>query len=171
MEIVATNLSRVMLIKPDVFEDHRGEYCETYNEGLYRRMGVDVRFVQDDISVSSCGVLRGIHCDNKCWKLVSCMFGRFYLVIVNGDAASPGFGQWQAFTLTDRNRHQVLVPPLHGVAHLALSEKIIFHYKQSEDYDPARQATFLWNDPRFGIWWPIKTPILSKRDETGRYVS
>lgn len=171
MDVVSTKLPGVLLIKPDTFEDHRGEYCETYNEGVYKSKGIDVHFTQDDISLSAKGILRGIHCDNQCWKLVSCMLGRFYLVIVNCDTSSVSFGQWQAFTLTDRSRQQVLVPPKHGVAHLALSENIIFHYKQSEDYNPARQSTFLWNDPKFGIWWPIKNPILSQRDESGHYVS
>jgi dTDP-4-dehydrorhamnose 3,5-epimerase len=170
MEIVATKLKGVKLIKPDVFEDHRGEYLEIYNEDVYRQKGIDVRFVQDDISMSSLHVLRGIHCDKKCWKLVSCLMGRFYLVIVDTDRSQATFGQWQSFLLSERNHHQVLIPPMHGVAHLALAERIIFHYKQSENYDPARQLTFTWNDPAFKIWWPVKNPILSMRDEVGHYV-
>lgn len=165
-----TKLKGVLLIKPDIFEDFRGQYFESYNESLYKKNGIDVTFIQDDFSVSSKNVLRGIHCDSKCWKLVSCPFGRFYLVIVNGDEHSKDFGAWQSFTLSDTNRLQVLVPPKHGIAHLILSDMAIFHYKQSHDYDPARQATFKWDDPRFNIWWPIKNPLLSQRDESGHYV-
>jgi dTDP-4-dehydrorhamnose 3,5-epimerase len=64
----------------------------------------------------------------------------------------------------------VYVPPLHGVAHLALTERIIFHYKQSTYYNPKGQFTIKWNDPRLGVWWPIKNPLLSRRDESGDYV-
>lgn len=170
MRFETTELERVLLIKPEVFEDHRGEYVEIYNEELYKKNGVDVRFVQDDISVSLVGVLRGIHSDKESWKLVGCLLGRFYLVIVNCNVQSPSFGKWQSFTLSDTNRYQVLVPPNHGVAHLALTDKIIFHYKQTSYYNRDNQVTYRHDDPRFNIWWPNKRPILSRRDEEGHYV-
>jgi dTDP-4-dehydrorhamnose 3,5-epimerase len=72
--------------------------------------------------------------------------------------------------LSDRNRHQVLVPPKYGNGHLVLSERAIFQYKQSTYYDPTRQFTYMWNDPKFNIWWPVKEPILSRRDEVGHFV-
>ena len=72
--------------------------------------------------------------------------------------------------LSDVNRLQILVPPKYGNAHLILSDKAIFHYKQSTHYNPAKQFTYKWNDPKFNIWWPIKNPILSQRDEEGHYV-
>ena len=170
MEVLKTGLEGVLLINLDVFRDHRGEYVETYNEELYRRNGIDVRFVQDDISVSVKNVLRGIHSDAATWKLISCPWGEIYLVIVNCAEESANFGRWQAFTLSDGKRQQVVAPPRHGVAHLVLSDKAIFHYKQSTYYDPSRQSSFRWNDPRFNISWPVKNPILSKRDELGHYV-
>ncbi|MHC4488134.1 MAG: dTDP-4-dehydrorhamnose 3,5-epimerase family protein [Planctomycetota bacterium] len=166
-EISKTNLEAVLLIKPFVFEDHRGEYVETYNEQLYKNNGIDVKFVQDDISVSTKNVLRGIHGDDQTWKLISCLYGKFYLVVVNCYEESEDFGKWQSFVLSDSNRMQVLVPPKHGNAHLALSDTTIFHYKQSTYYDRSRQFTYKWNDRRFNIWWPIKNPILSQRDESG----
>jgi dTDP-4-dehydrorhamnose 3,5-epimerase len=169
-EVMKTKLDGVLLIKPEVFGDHRGEYVELYNEYVYVKAGVRVKFVQDDISVSVKNVLRGIHGDTKTWKLVSCLLGRFYLVIINCDEFSSEFRQWESFSLTDKTRHQVLVPPKFGVAHLALTDKIIFHYKQSTYYDPSSQFTYKWNDPKFNICWPIKNPILSKRDEAGHYV-
>ncbi|HOG18387.1 MAG TPA: dTDP-4-dehydrorhamnose 3,5-epimerase family protein [Syntrophales bacterium] len=165
MEIQKTKLDGVLLIDLDVFEDHRGEYVETYNEALYRSKGVDIKFIQDDISVSARDVLRGIHGDDETWKLISCLYGKFYLVVVNCNTSSPGFGQWQSFVLSDRNRRQVLVPPKYGNGHLVLSEETIFHYKQSTYYDRSKQFTYKWNDPKFKIWWPVRNPILSARDE------
>lgn len=170
MEILKTKMDGVLLIKPDIFEDHRGEYVETYNEKLYVQHGVNIKFVQDDISVSSMNVLRGIHGDMETWKLISCLYGKFYLVVVNCDNRSDEFGKWQSFVLSDRNMLQVLVPPMHGNAHLILSNKAIFHYKQSTYYDPSKQFTYKWDDPVLNIWWPVKNPVLSMRDELGHYV-
>ena len=170
IEVAKTNLEGVLLIKPSVFEDHRGQYVETYNEELYRKNGIGVKFVQDDISISTRNVLKGIHGDAETWKLVCCPHGKFYLVVVNCDTSSKNFGQWQSFVLSDANRLQVLVPPKYGNGHLILSDLAIFHYKQSTYYNPTGQFTYRWDDPKFNIWWPIKDPILSRRDETGRYV-
>lgn len=167
MKVSKTNLDGVLLIKLDVFEDFRGEYVETYNEALYRDNGVNVKFIQDDISVSSRNVLRGIHGDSETWKLISCLYGKFYLVVVNGDKQSRNFGKWESFVLSEKNRMQVLVPPNHGNAHLVLSDTAIFHYKQSTYYDRSKQFTYKWDDPELNIWWPIKNPILSIRDEGG----
>lgn len=168
IEISKTDLDGVLLIKPYVFEDHRGEYIETYNESLYRKNSIDIKFVQDDISVSTRNVLRGIHGDDCTWKLISCMYGRFYLVVVNCDTESKDFGRWQSFILSDRNRLQVFVPPKYGNAHLVLSDTAIFHYKQSTYYDRSKQFTYKWNDSRLNIWWPIENPISSQRDKQGK---
>lgn len=159
-------LAGVKLIEPSTrFEDFRGEYVEIYNRNLAHAAGIDVDFVQDDISISTRHVLRGIHGDARTWKLISCLHGRFYLVVVNNDPASPQYRQWEGFTLSDRNRLQVLVPPRFGNGHLVLSEQAIFHYKQSTDYDRASQFTLAWDDPELGLWWPIDDPIVSQRDE------
>jgi dTDP-4-dehydrorhamnose 3,5-epimerase len=166
IKVSKAKLNDVLLIKPDVFEDHRGEYIETYNKKLYQENGIDIQFVQDDISVSTRNVLRGIHGDNETWKLISCLYGKFYLVVVNCDKDSEDFGKWQSFVLSNQNRLQVLVPPKYGNAHLVISDMTIFHYKQSTYYDRSRQFTYKWDDPKLNIWWPIKNPILSKRDES-----
>jgi dTDP-4-dehydrorhamnose 3,5-epimerase len=170
MQVEKTSLENVLLVKPDVFEDFRGQYVQTYAESQYRDLGIGAKFVEDDISVSRRSVLRGIHGDGKTWKLVSCLYGSFYLVVVNCDEKSQTFGKWVSFTLSDRNRHQVLIPPQHGNGHVVLSDWAVFHYKQSEYYDPSRQFTYRWDDPRLKIWWPIKNPIVSRRDEAGRFV-
>lgn len=166
LEVTKTTLDGVLLIKPPtVFEDFRGSYVEIYNEKLYREAGVTVPFTQDDISCSSKHVLRGIHGDGETWKLVSCLHGRFYLVVINHDESSPQFGKWESFTLSDINRLQVLIPPKYGNGHVVLSETAIFHYKQNTYYNRSGQFTVLWNDPKFKIWWPVKNPMVSPRDE------
>ena len=170
-QFVKTKLDGVILIKPEAHEDFRGSYTETYNEELYKKNGVAVHFVADDYSVSSKHVLRGLHGDDKTWKLIDCRHGRFYFVVLSVDEKSPQYGEWESFTLSDSNRWQVLVPPKFANGHLALTDKIVFHYKQSEYYDPKGQFTIRYDDPKFKIWWPVKSPILSRRDEEGKYVS
>jgi dTDP-4-dehydrorhamnose 3,5-epimerase len=171
MKVEKTELDGVLAITPPtVFEDFRGFYVETYNADLYHEAGVGIDFRQDDISVSTRHVLRGIHGDSETWKLISCLHGKFYLVVVNWDEASPQFGKWVSFVLSDTNRLQILVPPKFGNGHLVLSELAIFHYKQSSYYNRAGQFTLLWNDPKIGIWWPVKDPILSRRDDGSEYI-
>ena len=161
----ATDLDGVLLVEPPTrFEDFRGEYVEIYNDAIYREAGIDQDFIQDDISVSSRHVLRGIHGDQNTTKLVSCLYGKFYLVVVNWDVSSPQYRQWQGFTLSEKNRLQILIPPRFGNGHVVLSESAMFHYKQTTNYDRAGQFTIMWNDPELDIYWPISDPILSRRD-------
>ena len=169
MVVSKSKLEGVLLVKPEVFEDFRGQYVEIYNDKLYAEHGITAKFVQDDISVSSRHVLRGIHGDAETWKLVSCLYGKFYLVVVNCDKQSRSFGQWQSFVLSDANRLQVLIPPKYGNGHVVLSDQAIFHYKQSSYYNPSGQFTYKWDDPAVKIWWPVKQPLLSQRDELGRF--
>lgn len=165
MDVRRTKLKGVLVITPPtIFRDFRGSYIEIYNEQVYRAAGIRLKFIQDDISVSHRNVLRGIHGDHRTWKLVSCLHGKFYLVVVNCDPRSRSFGKWQSFVLSDKNRLQVLIPPSYGNAHLVQSELAIFHYKQTTCYDRASQFTYLWNDPKFNISWPARNPVLSKRD-------
>lgn len=165
MKVEKTKLDGVLQITPPtLFEDWRGEYVETYNEQLYREQGIEVQFVQDDISVSDRHVLRGLHGDATTWKLISCLYGKFYLVVVNNDPESPQYRQWASFVLSDANRKQVLIPPKFGNGHLVLSDKAIFHYKQNTYYDRAGQFTLLWNDPELNLWWPVPNPLVSRRD-------
>ena len=169
MEVFTTKLESVLLIKPPtVFEDFRGHYIETYNRNAYFTAGIPIEFIQDDISISHRHVLRGIHGDTTTWKLISCLQGSFYMVVVNNDPNSSQYREWAAFTLSDSNRLQVLVPPNFGNGQLVMSERAIFHYKQSTEYNRAGQFTLLWNDPALNIWWPIRDPILSERDQSGQ---
>jgi dTDP-4-dehydrorhamnose 3,5-epimerase len=164
--VETTSLTGVKLIHPSTnFEDFRGSYVEVYNRELFLNAGINEDFIQDDISTSSKNVLRGIHGDQETAKLVSCLHGSFYLIVVNQDKDSPEFGKWESFTLSDKNRLQVLIPPKFGNGHLVLSDTAIFHYKQTTNYNRASQFTIVWNDPKFNFWWPVKNPILSRRDE------
>jgi dTDP-4-dehydrorhamnose 3,5-epimerase len=167
IEVSKTKLDGVLVIQPEAFEDHRGVYIEIYNEDLYRNKGIDVKFLQDDVSISSRNVLRGIHGDDVTWKLISCLYGEFYLVVINWDKSSKQFGQWDSFVLSDDNRKQVLVPPKFGNGHLVLSDQAIFHYKQSTYYNQSGQFTIIWNDMKVNLWWPVNDPILSQRDQGG----
>ena len=165
MEVEETELDGVLCITPPtIFEDFRGSYVELYNQPLYNKFGVEANFIQDDISVSQRNVLRGIHGDNKTWKLISCLHGSFYFVVVNNNPTSPQYRRWQGFTLSSCNHKQILVPPKFGNGHLVTSDFAIFHYKQTTEYDREGQFTIHWNDPEFSIWWPTSTPILSRRD-------
>jgi len=165
MNIRDTELYGVKEIQLDAFEDHRGEYVEIYNKEEYlKELKLDRDFVCDDISVSYKNVLRGIHGDQKTAKLISCLYGSFYLVVINNDESSSQHGKWESFVLSDTNRKQIFVPPKFGNGHLVLSDIAIFHYKQSTTYNREGQFTILWDDNRFNIWWPINNPILSRRD-------
>jgi len=165
LQVETTRLEGVRVISPPTnFEDFRGSYVELYNKELFHKAGITQDFIQDDISTSSKHVLRGIHGDQDTWKLVSCLEGSFYLLVVNQDESSTQFGKWESFTLSDRNRLQVLIPPKFGNGHVVLSDSAIFHYKQTTTYNRASQFTILWNDPKFDFWWPVMNPILSQRD-------
>lgn len=166
MQVHETQLEGVRLISPPTnFEDFRGSYVELYNQRIYQESGIAQDFIQDDISTSRQNVLRGVHGDLITWKLISCLYGSLYLLVVNNNPKSAQFRQWQSFTLSDKNRLQVLVPPRFGNGHLVLTETAIFHYKQTTDYDRDIQFTIAWDDPAFKMWWPVKHPILSVRDE------
>lgn len=170
LKVEKTNLEGVLKIFPSVFEDHRGMYVETFNKEDYIRNNIKIDFVRDDVSTSGKNVLRGIHYDYKTWKLIHCMHGRIYFVVADMRKDSKQFLQWQSFILTSENRHQVLVPPGFGNGHLVLSEYCIFHYKMSEYYDPENELSVKWDDPKLNIFWPVKDPILSKKDTDTDYL-
>lgn len=165
IKVNRTTLPGLLRIERPAFEDHRGIYGEIYRESEYFEAGIKIRFVEQDFSTSKKNVLRGLHGDSKTWKLISCIYGELYLVVLNYEKDSPLFGKWEAFTLTPYNRLQILIPPMHANGHLIISNEAIFHYNQSEYYtDGSNQFSLRWNDPRFNIFWPIKDPILSRRD-------
>ncbi len=169
MQVLETKLKDVLFFKPTIYRDFRGLNMELYNEleylgEIFKKLNKKINFVQDNLTVSSKNVLRGIHGDAKTWKLVSCLKGQIYFVVVNCDKNSADFGKWESFDLSSENRYQVLVPPMYGNAHLVLTDEAFFHYKWSEYYDFPAQFSYKWNDFKFNISWPVKNPILSDRD-------
>jgi len=147
-------------VKLDSFIDHRGEYCEIYNSGWILKLGHKVPFIQDDISISRKGVLRGIHGDRRTWKYVSVLYGAAYVVVVD-----PQSKKWESYTIDEKSRVALLSRPGLGLGHLALTDPVVWWYKQSADYGgPQQQFTIRYDDPAYDIYWPTKDPILSRRD-------
>lgn len=173
VSVEKTNLKNVLVFRHFVFEDHRGTYEELYNKCDYTEIikhetGFDLDFMEDNIAKSSKHVLRGFHGDDRTWKLVTCLKGKFYIVVLNYDETSENFGKWQSFVPSAENYMQVLIPPKYGHAYVVMSDEAIFHYKQSCVYQGmTQQFTVRHDDPRFNVWWPVKNPILSIRDERG----
>lgn len=166
LETYRTKLDKVLLIKPcSFFDDFRGMYVETYNRVMFKEAGIDLEFIEDDFCISQKGVLRGIHGSKNNWKLTGVTQGKVYQVVVNYDPTHPQFKQWTPIILSDESRFMALIPPMFGNSYLVLSNSAIYHYKQTRPYSEEDQFALKWNDPELNIWWPIKIPILSQRDE------
>lgn len=173
MIIETTPLAGLLLVKPDVFGDERGFFQETWNLRRYTEAGLDRHFVQDNLSLSRKGILRGLHFQNPGpqGKLVYVLQGEVFDVAVDVRADSPTFGQWYGATLSAENHHQLFVPE--GFAHgfCVTSETALFAYKCTDFYNPKAEFSLLWNDPDIGIDWPIKNPELSEKDQNGQPLS
>ena len=170
MQVSKTNLSGVLLIEPDRFEDHRGSYMEIYDSDKFNSSCGEIDFVQDDISISNNSVLRGLHGDWKTTKLVTVLNGSGYALIADNRPNSSTFRQWQSFVLSKQNKLQLLLPCGIGNSILSLTDNMIYYYKQNTHFVDGQQFTIKWDDPEWDFWWPIKNPILSMRDEQGKYV-
>lgn len=169
MNILPGRLPGLLIIEPRVFGDPRGYFLETWNTARYREHGLDVEFVQDNLSFSRRGILRGLHFQspNPQGKLVQVLQGEVYDVAVDLRRSSPTFGQWDALVLSAENKRQFYVPPgfAHGFA--VTSETALFHYKCTRYYSPKDELTLLWNDPDLAIPWPLSEPLLSDKDRRG----
>ncbi len=166
MEVVRTGIEGVLLIKPRAFGDHRGFFLETFQAQRYAQAGIGLPFVQDNLSRSRQGILRGLHFQRKHpqGKLVSVTRGRVFDVAVDIRPDSPTFGKWYGAILDDENHHQLWVAP--GLAHgfCVLSETADFTYKCTDYYHPEDEGCLRWNDPDVGIDWPVQSPTLSDKD-------
>jgi len=166
VQVEATNLPGVLLITPDVYGDRRGYFMETFQLARYRQSGVEVNFVQDNLSFSVRGTLRGLHFQNPRGqaKLVQVFQGEVFDVAVDIRRGSPTFGQWFGAVLSEENHRQLFIPA--GFAHgfCVLSEAALFSYKCSEFYHPDCECGVAWNDPEIGIRWPLSDPVLSDKD-------
>ena len=164
MTVHETDLPGVLLVEPRVFEDARGFFVERYHAERYRAHGIDAAFVQDNHSRSVRGTLRGLHFQRRHpqGKLVECVRGAVYDVVVDLRVASPAFGRWAAVELT-RGR-QLWVPP--GFAHgfCALSDEADVLYKCTDVYRPDDEGGLAWDDPDLGVPWPVERPLLSEKD-------
>ena len=169
MNIISTEIRGVILIEPKVFGDDRGYFFETWNRRRFAAAGLDVDFVQDNLSYSQRGTLRGLHFQNPHaqGKLVSVLQGEVYDVVVDIRVGSPTFGRWLGIRLSAENRRQVYVSP--GIAHgfCVTSESALFAYKCTDYYAPEAEATIAWDDPDLAIPWPVRDPILSAKDSRG----
>ncbi len=166
MKAVETELPGVLILEPVVYGDERGCFMETWNKRRYEGLGVPTNFVQDNLSCSMRGVLRGLHFQNPNaqGKLVSVLRGEVFDVVVDVRVGSPTFGQWAGVTLSSENKRQLYVPE--GFAHgfVVTAEDALFSYKCTAYYDPEAEHSLLWNDPDLGIDWPIEIPVLSAKD-------
>lgn len=166
MNVIDTPLHGLKVIEPRVFEDARGFFLETFNAGRYTALGIPSHFVQDNWSRSQKGTLRGLHFQHPKGqgKLVWCPRGAVWDVAVDVRKGSPTFGRWFGIELTEANKKQLWIPP--GFAHgfCVLSDVADFVYKCTELYAPECELAVRWDDPAIGVDWPVKAPLLSKKD-------
>lgn len=167
MNTTKTSLEGIVIIEPDVYEDDRGFFIETYHEQRYKDAGIKDTFVQDNHSRSYKNVLRGMHFQikNPQAQIVTLMHGNIYDVVVDIRKNSPTFADWFGVELSVNGKRQIYMPP--GFAHgfIVLSDWADIHYKVSTFYNPNNESGILWNDPDICIKWPNESPILSVKDE------
>lgn len=168
MNVIETGLPGVLILEPKVFGDERGFFMESWREDRYEGVGIPGRFVQDNLSFSRRGVLRGLHFQNPNGqgKLVSVLWGEVFDAAVDIRVGSPTFGRWTGATLSAENKRQLYVPSDFAHGFLVTSEAALFFYKCTDYYDPTSEGVVLWNDPEIGIEWPVDAPLLSERDRT-----
>ncbi len=166
MKIVRTELPGVIVIEPEVFGDNRGWFIETWSQSRYADAGISKTFVQDNVSLSGRGILRGLHFQNPKAqdKLVQVLSGEVFDVAVDIRVGSPTLGQWVGQQLSVENHRQMYIPA--GFAHgfCVLSQTAIFSYKCTDYYSSSAEMGIIWNDPDIGIDWPIDAPTLSQKD-------
>ena len=171
MNIKKTDFPGLIYIEPKVFGDSRGWFLETWNEEKYKEIGIIGPFVQDNISYSSNGVIRGLHYQKPFTqgKLVFAIHGSIWDVVVDLRRNSPKFGKWIAFTLTGEKKDQLFVPA--GFAHgfCALSETALVQYKCTDKYSLQSEQGIMWDDPDLNISWPTDNSLISKKDQKHPY--
>ncbi len=172
-ENLSSEIEDLFLIKNDSFEDFRGENFEGFDEELYHKefskreswKSENPKFIVDSYSKSTKNTLRGFHGDKDTWKLIQCLHGKIFFVVIDKRPLSSTFNKTKEFSLSAGNRSQVLVPKGCVNAHLCVSEECLFQYKITRKYVPQdKQIHIKWNDPTYSIHWPTVNPILSKRD-------
>ena len=170
MKVTESGIKGVYTIEPDVYKDDRGFFMETFHIERYRKLlGINLDFVQDNISRSSKNVLRGMHFQKNYpqGKIVKASRGEILDVVVDLRKDSPTYGTWESFRLSEKNKLQVWIPP--GFAHgfLVMSDSADIDYKCTEYYHLEDELCLMWNDPEVAIDWTINDPILSEKDKKG----
>lgn len=175
MKFIETKLPGVICVVPTVYGDERGYFMETWQADRFRDAGIEANFLQDNISHSSIGTLRGLHyqIQQPQGKLVSVVFGEVFDVAVDLRRSSSSYGQWVGEILSAENKHQLWIPP--GFAHgfLVLSETATFNYKCTDYYAPKFERSIRWDDPEIAVDWPLaegRLPSLSDKDLTAPFL-
>jgi dTDP-4-dehydrorhamnose 3,5-epimerase len=167
MKVTPTEIKDALIVDLDVFEDPRGFFMETYHKERYKEFGMDLEFVQDNLSFSVKGTLRGLHYqypDTQA-KLVQALQGEVFDVAVDIRRGSPTFKRWVGVRLSAENRRQLFIPEGFAHGYCVLSETALFHYKCSNFYTPGSEQGILWNDPDLNIDWPVVSVLLSGKDQ------
>jgi dTDP-4-dehydrorhamnose 3,5-epimerase len=166
MKVIETRLPGVLIVEPDIYGDARGYFLETWQRQRYAAHGITEDFVQDNLSFSQRGVLRGLHAQHPHGqgKLVQVMRGEVFDVAVDIRNGSPHFGQWVGVDLSGDNKRQFFIPP--GFAHgfCVVSDEALFGYKCTDFYQRDCEFSIRWDDPAIGIQWPVSSPSLSEKD-------
>ena len=155
IQVLPTVFAEAKVFVPEVFEDDRGFFKETWSAPKYADSGIPTEWAQDSCSWSSRNVVRGVHYDFRMAKLVQCLKGRIWDAIVDLRRDSPTYLKWQGFMLTESNHKQLYVPAGFGHAFLALADENVVHYKNSVPYDPTTEGAVSWRNPQIGIQWPL----------------
>ncbi len=168
MNIIETDLPGVMIFEPKVFSDGRGSFIETWSKQRYEDAGINVSFVQDNVSYSAKGVLRGLHYQHphQQGKLIQVLKGEVFDVAVDIRLDSATFGKWASAMISENNHRQIYIPP--GFAHgfCVLSDEAVFSYKCTDYYNGSCEGGIRWDDPDIAIDWPIPAPSVSPKDAT-----
>ena len=173
MKFVAVpSLPGVMLIEPQLLEDGRGFFTEMYHKTKFREGGIEEVFVQDNLSRSVLGTLRGLHyqIDRPQGKLIWALEGEIFDVAVDIRRQSPTFGKWHSAILSGKNKRGIYIPPNFAHGFCVLSEAAVVLYKCTEFYSPTHERTIRWDDPTLSIHWPNLTPRLSEKDESAEFL-
>ncbi len=168
MKLFKSNIPDVKILKSNIFFDKRGFFYENYNQKKYIKLISNVKFVQDNISYSKKNILRGLHFQKKDpqSQLVTLVYGKIFDVIVDLRKSSKTYKKWIGINLDHKTKNQVYMPP--GCAHgfCVISDFAIIHYKVSKLYNKKNESGIKWNDKTLNIKWPIKKPIISKKDKS-----
>jgi len=173
MKFLSTEIKEVIIIEPDVFQDNRGFFMETFRANLLAENGINYQFVQDNHSGSKKNILRGLHYQikNPQGKLVRAIRGQIFDVAVDLRRSSDTFGKWVSIILSEENKNIFWIPPGFAHGYYVLSDWAEIVYKATDYYAPEYDRSLLWNDPDLGIYWPIPSgiePLLSQKDRNAR---